>query len=244
MAVREDFTLNLKVLILDTDFYARHKISSYLARDRRTRVVHLADSLDSVIEYLDRSIKPEWPDVVLLDAQATDDRNELAGLVKHIEDRIKDVMTLVLDRKFSRETAHAIEEARVNGYLLRQEVNVCVASLICWAQGRDFVVTRTIKSNLKDEFKRRLKYAEVVPPRREYRELTDRIRETLEYAVVEGMSAELVADEMSISQNTVRSYVRDGYRILEDHDKDSLRYTHNMSPSERAYIRLTALETD
>ena len=45
----------LKVLILDTDYYARQAINSYLAWDRRTRVVHLADTLESVVEYMERT---------------------------------------------------------------------------------------------------------------------------------------------------------------------------------------------
>ena len=61
---------NLKVLVLDTDYYARQAINSYLAWDRRTRVVHLAETMQSVVEYVRRVPDTEWPDVVLLDALA------------------------------------------------------------------------------------------------------------------------------------------------------------------------------
>jgi len=78
----------LKVLILDTDYYARQAINSYLAWDRRTRVVHLADTLQSVVDYVDRMPQIEWPDVVLLDAYAARSPDELAQLIKRLEETI------------------------------------------------------------------------------------------------------------------------------------------------------------
>ncbi|MBN1679436.1 MAG: response regulator transcription factor, partial [Anaerolineae bacterium] len=206
---------NLKVLILDTDFYARQAINSYLAWDRRTRVVHLADTMDSVLAYVERSPRAEWPDVVLLDALAADSPEALAALVKHIEDTIPDVMTLVLDRRLNMDTLRAVVEADVNGYLLRNEIRIRIAWAIVWALQHDFVVTASVKDALQNEFKGRLFRAEMVPDRRQYPELTDRIRQALQLCVVEGMSAELAADEMGISPHTVRSYIKEGYRILE-----------------------------
>jgi DNA-binding NarL/FixJ family response regulator len=56
------------------------------------------------------------------------------------------------------------------------------------------------------------------------------------------MSAELAADEMGISPHTVRSYVKEGYRILEMYD--DTHYPPDLSPQERAFMRITALEKD
>lgn len=233
---------NLKVLVLDTDFYARQAINSYLAWDRRTRVVHLADTLDSVRDYVRAVNESEWPDVVLLDAQAARTPAELARLVGEIEQTIPHVMTLVLDRKLSLETLHACEQAQVNGYLLRNELRIRIASAIIWAQDHDFVVTQGVKDALQDEFEGRLFRAVVVPERREYPALTERVRQALQLCVVEGMSAELAADEMGISPHTVRSYVKEGYRILETYD-DTI-YPLDMSPQEKAFMRITALAED
>jgi DNA-binding NarL/FixJ family response regulator len=99
-----------------------------------------------------------------------------------------------------------------------------------------------VKDALKDEFQGRLFRAVVVPQRREYPDLTPRVRQALELCVVEGMSAELAADEMSISANTVRSYVKEGYRILETYD-DTV-YPSDLSPQEKAYMRITSLVKD
>jgi DNA-binding NarL/FixJ family response regulator len=230
---------NLKVLVLETDFYARQAMNSYLAWDRRTRVVHLGDSLESVREYMRVADKSDWPNVVVLDAQAAHTPAELADLIKHLEDTIPQVMTLVLDRQLNLETVHAIEQARVNGYLLRNELRIRLASAIAWATKHDFVVTQSVKDALKNEFQGRLFRAEVVPDLREYPDLTHRVREALELCVIEGMSAELAADEMGISVHTVRSYVKEGYRILETYD--DTKYPADMSSQEKAFMRITAL---
>ncbi len=230
---------NLKVLILETDFYACQAINSYLAWDRRTRVVHLAETMDSVVDYVRSSPETEWPDVVLLDALAADSPQELAKLVLMLEDTIPDVLTLVLDRRLNLATVRAVEKARANGYLLRDEVRIRIAWAICWAVEHDFVVTKSVKDALGSEFEGRLFRADVVPERRVYPELTDRVRQALHLCVVEGMSAELAADEMGISPHTVRSYVKEGYRILEAYD-DTV-FPPDFSPQERAFMRLTML---
>lgn len=233
---------NLKVLILDTDYYARQAISSYLAWDRRTRVVHLADKIEAVVAYVQTTPQVEWPDVVLLDALAADSPSALAALVKHIENTIPDVMTLVLDRRLNVDTLRAVLHADANGYLLRDEVRIRIAWAIVWAQEHDFVITEGVKAALSDEFDGRLFHAAVLPQQRLYPELPDRVRQALQLCVVEGMSAELAADEMGLSPHTVRSYIKEGYRILEAYD-DTV-YPSDMSPQERAFMRFTALERD
>jgi len=232
----------LKVLVLETDFYARQAINSYFAWDRRTRVVHLAETIDSAVEYVRTVNSTEWPDVVLLDALAAESPADLARLITLIESTIPGVMTLVLDRKLNLDTLRAIEQAHVNGYLLRNELRIRIASAVWWARDHDFVVTQSVKDALQGEFQGRLFRAVVVPQRREYPELTPRVLQALELCVVEGMSAELAADEMGISANTVRSYVKEGYRILETYD-DTV-YPPDLSPQEKAYMRITALVKD
>ncbi len=82
----------------------------------------------------------------------------------------------------------------------------------------------------------------MLPPQRQYPELTDRIRQAITLTVVEGMPAHLAAHEMGISLHTVRGYVKEGYRIMESHDP--VNYPMDMTPQERAFMRFTAFETD
>jgi DNA-binding NarL/FixJ family response regulator len=233
---------NLKVLILDTDFYARQAISSYLAWDRRTRVVFLADSINAVMDYVRDTPEVEWPDVVLLDALAAETPEALGDLIKHIENTIPKVMTMVLDRRLNLEMLRAALHADANGYLLRDDVRIRIAWAIVWARDHEFVITEGVKAALPEEFDGRLFHSAVLPHQRAYPELPDRVRQALQLCVVEGMSAELAADEMGLSPHTVRSYVKEGYRILEAYDNTV--YPSDMSPQERAFMRFTALERD
>ncbi len=234
---------NLKVLILDTDYYAREALNGYLAWDRRTRVVHLADSVESLRAYVRGCEAAEWPDVVLLDPLAAPSPQALAALVEELERTIPRVMTLVLDRRLDLETVRAVARVNANGYLLRDEVAITIAWVIWWAQQYDFVLTRGVKEALRGEFDRRLFDAAVVPPRRSFERLTGRVRQALELYVVKGMSAQLTADEMGIAAHTVRDYIRQGYRILEEDDPtDPAAYPPSMSPQELAFVRFTALE--
>ncbi|MCS7072407.1 MAG: hypothetical protein NZM00_12950, partial [Anaerolinea sp.] len=74
--------VNLKVVVLDTDYYALQAINSYLAWDRRTRVTHLAESPDDLNRYLSRVALAERPDVLLIDA---DHMGGASGLTFQIE---------------------------------------------------------------------------------------------------------------------------------------------------------------
>jgi DNA-directed RNA polymerase specialized sigma24 family protein len=87
-------------------------------------------------------------------------------------------------------------------------------------------------------FNSRVFHATALPRQREYPELTDRIRQAIELCVVKGMPAHLAADEMGISLHTIRSYIKEGYRILEAYDETE--YPHDMSPQERAFMRITS----
>ena len=108
----------------------------------------------------------------------------------------------------------------------------------CVGAGFDFVVTASVKRRGRTSSSRLFRWRRCC--RRQHPELTQRIRRALQLCVVEGMSAELAADEMGLSPHTVRSYIKEGYRILETYD-DTV-YPPDMSPQERAFMRFTALE--
>ena len=89
-------SINLKVLVMDTDFYALQAVNSYLAWDRRTRVTNLSESIDDMWAYIDRTPLAELPDVVLLDADHTGGPEVLAETITRLRRRIEDVRVLCL----------------------------------------------------------------------------------------------------------------------------------------------------
>src|SRR5690349_1968761 len=114
-----DSRINLKVLILDRDFYALESINSYLAWDRRTRVVSLVQTLDDAIHFMDAVAEAELPDVVLLESEAFPDVAALKAAIASFRNRISDVMVICLGHTASGERASAAADGGARGYLLR-----------------------------------------------------------------------------------------------------------------------------
>jgi DNA-binding NarL/FixJ family response regulator len=148
--------------------------------------------------------------------------------------RLCDADVLVLAEAEIKDIAYAIKEAGGRGYLNREDVGLQVSWLIVWAKKYPFVVTPRTAHLFPGAAK--------LPDGRDYPELTDRVRQALMLCVVEGMSAELAADEMGLSPHTIRTYIKEGYSILEA--ADDTEYPADLSAQERAFMRFTALALD
>jgi DNA-binding NarL/FixJ family response regulator len=234
-------TINLKVLILDTDYYALQAINGYLAWDRRTRVTYMAETVALMWQHINNMPAAELPDVVLLDADHLGGARGLQQQITKLRAAINNVCVICLAQVISPELVEAAADAGARAYLLKQEVRLQIAGTIVYIQGHDFVVSRSVASECASLFNTRVFHARILPERREYPELTDRIRQAIKLCVVEGMPAHLAADEMGISLHTIRGYVKDGYRILETYDDTD--YPIDLTPQERAFMRFTALDT-
>lgn len=227
--------INLKVVIVDTDYYALQAINSYLAWDRRTRVTHMAESLESMWSELAHTALAELPDVILLDADHVGGPDALRELIDRLRKRIEKVMVICLAQFATLDLVETAANAGARGYFLKGEVRSQIAWAIVHALDHEFVVSPGIAH--VPGFGGRIFRATVLPRQREYPELTDRIRQAIELCVVNGMPAQVAADEMGISLHTIRSYIKEGYRILEAYDET--KYPEDMSPAERAFMRLT-----
>jgi DNA-binding NarL/FixJ family response regulator len=235
--------INLKVLIMDSDFYAREAINGYLAWDRRTRVTFMADSLDAMWEYLQRTPMAELPDVILLDADHVGGSYILTDTIQRLNRHIRDVRIICLTQSADAELIEAAAVVGVKGYLLKSEIRSQIAWAIVYALNHDLIVTNGVAKLTQTMAHPRLAKMTTLPRQFDYPELTDRIRQAIELCVVKGMPAQLAADEMGISLHTIRSYIKEGYRILESYDETE--YPVDMSPQERAFMRLTRFsETD
>ncbi len=229
--------VNLKVLVMDTDYYALQAINSYLAWDRRTRVTCLAESVDEMWLYINRTPLAELPDVILLDADHMGDADALRYHVERLRQKIKDLIVICLAQTSDARLVDAAADAGARGYLLKGEVRLQIAWATVFALEHDFIISPGVERAGEQVFNLRLTHATTLPHQREYPELTERIRQAIELCVVKGMPAHLAADEMGISLHTIRSYIKEGYRILEAYDETD--YPVDMSPQERAFMRLT-----
>lgn len=234
--------VNLKVLLLDTDYYALQAINSYLAWDRRTRVTFMAESVDEMWKYINRTPLAELPDIVMLDADHMGGAAALRSNIERLRQKIHNVMVICLAQFPDAALIEAAVDAGARGYLLKGEARLQIAWAIVFALDHNFIVTAAIAHAGERVFNNRLLHPTTLPPRREYPELTERIRQAIELCVVKGMPAHLAADEMGISLHTIRSYIKEGYRILEAYDETE--YPVDMSPQERAFMRLTGFNDE
>ncbi len=235
-------SINLKVLVQDSDYYALQAVNSYLAWDRRTRVTFLAESEMQMWDYIDRTPIAELPDVIVMDADHMGGPQRLHHIIEQLHHKITNIRIICLSQFINPDLVEAAAEAHVDGYLLKQDVRQQIAWAICYALEHDMVITPGIARACEHLFNSRIFHATVLPDRREYPDLTERIEQALQLCVVEGMPAHLAADEMGISLHTIRGYIKEGYRILEAHDETD--YPVDMTPQERAFMRFTALADD
>jgi DNA-binding NarL/FixJ family response regulator len=232
--------LDLRVYVIERDFYARQTLISYLSWDRRTRVVGSAGSPDGLLQDLNESL-PFPPDVVLFDVScAENDPTTLRGWLVALHSLGNQVRVLCLGERADRDLALAAGRAGAAGFVTREEVGFSVAGAVVRAQEAEFLVTEDVTACLGEVFDGNFFRAEVLPQRREYPALTGRVEQALHLCVLEGLPASLAADEMGLSTSTVRSYIKEGYRILESYDETT--YPNDLSPQERAFMRYTALE--
>ncbi|MBI5671130.1 MAG: response regulator transcription factor [Chloroflexi bacterium] len=234
--------VNLKVLVMDTDFYALHAINGFLAWDRRTRVTYLSDSLEQMWAYIDRTPLAELPDVVLLDSDHLGGPTELRRTIHELCRHIEDVRVICLAQQVDPALVEAAAEAGARGFLLKNDVRLQIAWAIVYSLPRDFIITHSVKKATAHLSNRRVLRASTLPEMKKFPELTDRIRQAIKLCVVEGMPAHLAADEMGISLHTIRGYIKEGYRILEAYDETE--YPVDMTPQERAFMRFTAFENE
>ncbi|MCU0512326.1 MAG: hypothetical protein MUE40_07125 [Anaerolineae bacterium] len=234
-------SINLKVVVVDSDYYALQSINSYLAWDRRTRVTCLAETLEELRAYLRSVSQAEKPDVVVLDADHLGGAASLVAALEQIRGLVP-ARVICLAQQIDMSLLEAAARGGAQAYLLKQEVRLHIAAALVYCLNHDFVVTAGIFSASKAIFHHRLFHASVLPDRREYPEMTDRIRQAIKLCVIEGMPAHLAADEMGISLHTIRGYIKEGYRILEAYDQNE--YPLDMTPQERAFMRFTALDEE
>lgn len=234
--------LNLKVMIIDSDFYALRALNSYIAWDRRTRVVAQVQTLQGAIDYLQEVAEAEYPDIVLIEPEGFASPDALREAIKQFNKLIKEAAVVCMARTTDPHLVSAALDAGIKAYLVRNEVGIHIVSALVYARDHELTVTKAIQKMNHDPYDVRLKEAKVLPKQREYPEMTERIRQALWLSVIEGMSAQLAADEMGVSPHTIRSYIKEGYRILKAHDDTD--YPTSLSPEEQAFMRFTALDDE
>jgi len=230
---------NLKVALYDSDFYALQALNSYLAWDRRTRVMSSTLDRQALIDTLATLPYAEKPNVLVMDADHLGGPTALLAFMAQLRRLVEGLAIICLGQAAQRELLEAAAEGGARAFLLKQDVQLQITWAIVYALEHGFVITQGLAAQAHESFQSKLRQAILLPPQRHYPEMTERIRQAIKLCVIEGMPAHLAADEMGISLHTVRGYIKEGYRILEAYDKT--QYPSDMPPQERAFMRFTAL---
>ncbi len=235
-------SINLKVVILDTDYYAMQSINGYLAWDRRTRVMYMTTHLDDFWTYMRETQVTELPDVIVMDADHLGDLDHIEKVLDDVRRFVPNALIVCLSQTNSPKLVETVAQAGAHAFLLKHEVGMQIAWAIVFTLKHEFVITPSVAKMVVGSQVKRVYEAEVLPEQRDYPEMTDRIRQAIRLCVIEGMPAHLAADEMGISLHTIRGYIKEGYRILESYDQHE--YPTDMTPQERAFMRFTALSNE
>jgi DNA-binding NarL/FixJ family response regulator len=235
-------SINLKVVVMDSDYYAMQSLNGYLAWDRRTRVTFMTTRIKAFWDYLRESAVAELPDVIVLDADHLGDTEQVRAVLRDIFYIVPDVMLICLAQALHPDLVETVAEAGARAYLLKHEVGMQIAWAIVYALEHEFLLSPEVHAAMKDTHNKKVYEAAILPEQRDYPEMTDRIRQAIRLCVIEGMPAHLAADEMGISLHTIRGYIKEGYRILESYDQEE--YPTDMTPQERAFMRFTALSPE
>ncbi len=238
-------SINLNVVVVDSDFYARNAINAYLAWDRRTRVICKTARLEDFWRAFNEKKVKSRPDVVILDANQLGGSEQLAAAVRRLRESFTGVMVICLAPFSDLDDLYAATEAGAKAYLLKPDSRIHIAWAICHAYclaDDDFLISAGVVHEARKLSHRRLSRAKQLARAREYEGMTLRIREAIELNAIEGMSHRLVANEMGIGISTVRGYIKTAYAILESFRDDATRYPDDMSAQEVAFMRITALD--
>lgn len=238
-------SINLNVVVVDRDFYARHAINAYLAWDRRTRVIGKMARLEAFWADIDNGPVTRRPDVVILDASQLGGSRNIAAAIKRLRESFADVMVICLAPYADLDDLYSALDAGAKAYLLKPDVRIHIAWALCHAHclGQEgFLISAGVSDEARKLSHGRLRASSLLASPRHYEGLTPRIRQAIELNAIEGMSHRLVAHEMGIKVSAVRDYIKQAYATLESYHDDAGDYPDDMSAQEVAFMRITALD--
>ena len=238
-------SINLNVVVVDSDFYARNAINAYLAWDRRTRVMCKTARLEGFWAALESGKLKDKPDVVIIDAHQLEGADRLAAAIKRLRGVFADVMVICLAPLPDLDDLYAATDAGAAAYLLKPDTRIHIAWAICHAHCLNddgLLISAGVMPEANKLSHRRLRYKKQLANPREYKGLTPRVRQAIELVAIEGLSHRLAANEMDIKVSALSDHVKTAYRVLESYHDDDGDYPNDMSAQEIAFMRITALD--
>ena len=187
----------VKILLADDHTIFRRGLMQVLAENEGLEILGEATNGNEAVEKA-QALKP---DVVLMDLNMPECNGVEATI--RLQKEMPDVNILVLtvsDRE--EDLFHAIK-AGAKGYLLKQEEPETVAGAIFHVSGGGVIVSAPMAANLLNDFKAKQPGGPVAGES----SVSPREQEVLQL-VAEGSSNKAIADTLVISENTVKTHLR------------------------------------
>ena len=221
----------VRVLVVDDDFYARSDLVVRLARHSHIRVVGEAASPAHLLALLAAGTLEAAPDVVLLDLDYEDGSFAPEVLVPELRLLVAGVRVLGMSVREDEGMALRAVEAGIDGVAWKNELcsTVCRA-VLCTHAGR-CVFTPGVVRDLLGRVGRLPGKIEVVCATGQVH-LTPRLEQVARLWCEAGLGAREIAEEMHLSEHTVRGYVKQIYQVLGLSD-DEARSGHRQQAYER-----------
>lgn len=246
--------IDLKVALIDSDYYTEKAIHAYLAWDRRTRALTDYSSLERFWGALGALDAAAYPDIVILDVNNLGERGDLRQSIRGLVEAAPAAAVVCLSHIDDLDLFYAAADGGARAFLHKEDVRFHIASAVCLASQmrRD----ELLYSRRMDAARRLLNHrrassplAIALPRPAQYVGLEETDgkgggatrRRAIELYAIEGMPAALIANELRLSEHYVRDLIKEAYDALglRDHDDTFLA---NLSQRERAFMKLTALE--
>jgi DNA-binding NarL/FixJ family response regulator len=206
----------LKVWIMDDDYLARWMAFFLLSRHLGTLVCAEADSPEGLVVLSENLQGDEViPDVVLVDVEYHSEKLPPEALITFLKSRWPDARVICTSQYVQPEIIHSIIQAGADGFLVKGEVGLALASaVICSHQGK-LVVTPAIKPIIERSFPYMINRMHCLPIWVPNPNLTPQILRSFLFKGLFSMRSKLVAQELGIAKGSVDKYVANAYQILQ-----------------------------
>ena len=202
---------SIRVLIADDHALFRRGLNLVLESEDGIEVVAEAEDGDDALAKAEEFA----PDVVLMDVRMP--RSSGIEATRKIREVVPTAKILMLTVSDEEDDLYDAIKAGANGYLLKEISIEEVADAIRAVVGGQSLISPSMASKLLHEFNALVKRAE---EKQQYPSprLTDRELEVLKL-VAQGMSNREIADELYISENTVKNHIRNILEKLHLHSR-------------------------
>ena len=125
--------IDLKVALIDSDYYTEKAIHAYLAWDRRTRALTDYSSLQDFWRALDGLKPAAYPDVIILDVNNVGERGDIRQSIQRLVDTVSGAVLICLSHIDDLDLFYAAAEGGARAFLHKDDVRYHIASAVCFA---------------------------------------------------------------------------------------------------------------